>query len=275
MTPIPKTSNLIHRLNSVVEAANRTEYFQSSETPLPTHITTLESFQAIPSTPIEKYRELKLPATLTDPSDIEWVVGPHLGHSPHNIAYAEDSEAAQTRNDLYHRVFNNSISTPKNPSAVVIATHQKRYFGAEIASILVRLGTPAHLFVDLKSSRIEQILQTIEPSIVVVLDHQIIEELIPTSVELCITVRQTHIFEKHTQIDLYHVDELGLLGHSTDCETYRLHHDEYHFERNESGRLIVSPLYNLLQPKLRIETLDNVQFLDETHARLTLAPNGG
>lgn len=259
----------------MVKAANRTEYFQSSETPLPTHITSLESFQSIPSTPIEKYRALRLPATLTDPSDIEWVVGPHLGHSPQNIAYAEDSDAAQTRNDLYQRVFTNSISTQKNPSAIVIETHQKRYFGAEIASILVRLGTPAHLFVDMKLSRIEQILQTLEPSIVVVLDDQVIEELIPTSVELCITVRQSHTFKKHSQIDLYHVDELGFMGYSTDSETYRLHHDEYHFEQNESGRLIVSPLYNLLQPKLRIETLDNVQFLDETHARLTLAPNGG
>jgi hypothetical protein len=275
MTAIPNTSNLIHRLNSVVEAANRTEYFQSSDTPIPSRVTTLESFEAIPPTPIEKYRALRLPDTLTDPSDIEWVVGPHLGHSPHNIAYAEDSDAAQTRNDLYRRIFTNPISTQENPSAVVIGTHQKRYFGAEIASILVRLGTPAHLFIDLKLSRIEQILQTLEPSTVVVLDDHVSEELIPTSVELCITVRQSHIFEKHPQIDLYHVDELGLLGYSTDCETYRLHHDECHFEQNESGRLIVTPLYNLLQPKLRIETLDNVEFLGSTQARLTLAPNGG
>ncbi|MCH8931226.1 MAG: aminotransferase class I/II-fold pyridoxal phosphate-dependent enzyme, partial [Proteobacteria bacterium] len=134
--------------------------------------------------------------------------------------------------------------------------------GAELASVLVRIGIPAHLFVDLSLPRLEQVLQALEPSILVVLDDDVIEEVIPASVNLCVTVRRSHIFKQHPQIDLYVVNELGLLGHSTDCATYSLNQAEYHFEQNESGRLIVTPLYNLLQPKIRIETLDDVELVN-------------
>ncbi|MCH7800473.1 MAG: hypothetical protein IIC24_02905 [Chloroflexi bacterium] len=275
MKPFPDTSNLVQRLNSVVKAASKTEHYRTADPPIPIEVTSLESFQAIPPTPILKYRDLRLPATLTDLSTIEWVVGPYLGHSPQAIAYVEDSDAARTRNDLYRHALGQAVTSGEKSSAVVIATHQRRYFGAEMASILVRIGIPAHLFVDLSLPRLEQVLQALEPSVLVVLDDEVIEEVIPASVNLCVTVRRSHTFTQHPQVDLYVVNELGLLGRSTDCATYSLNHAECHFEQNESGRLIVTPLYNLLQPKIRIETLDSVEFLNQTQARLTLAPNGG
>lgn len=275
MTPFPDTSCLVQRLDSVVKAARKTEHYRTADPPIPSDVRSLESFKAILPTPILEYRDLRLSATLTEPSTIEWIVGPYLGHSPHAVAYAEDTDAAQTRNDLYRQALGDAISKLPKSSAIVIATHQRRYFGAELASVLVRIGIPAHLFVDVSLPRMKQILQAIEPSALVVLDDKIIEEVIPASVDLCVTVRQSHIFTQHPQIDLYVVNELGLLGHSTDCATYSLNHTEYHFEQNESGRLIVTPLYNLLQPKIRIETLDEVEFLDQKRARLTLATDGG
>ena len=64
---------------------------------------------------------------------------------------------------------------------------------------------------------------------------------------------------KISQLDFYHVDELGFLGQSTDCESYLLNSDEYYFERSDNGRLIVTSLYNHVQPMLRIETMDTVK----------------
>ena len=275
MTSNTDTASLIQRLDSVVKAANKTEYYRAADPPIPSGVTSLESFHAIPPTPILEYRAQRLSATLTDSSTIEWIVGPCLGHSPHTVAYAEDPHAAQTRNDLYKSALAQAVPNDLDSSAVVVATHQTRYFGAELASVLVRMGAPAHLFVDLDPSGVERVLLAVEPSVLVILDEEIAEEVVPESVGVCVTVRQSHKFKRHAQIDLYVVDELGFLGYSSDCQTYRLNHAECHFERNESGRLIVTPLYNLLQPKLRIETMDEVQFLDRTTARLTLARNGG
>ena len=275
MTSLPDTPSLVHRLDSVLKAANETEHCRTAHPPIPSNLPSLESFQAIPPTPILEYRALRLPTTLTDPSAIEWVVGPYLGQTLKNVAYAEDSDAAQTRNNLYRHALGQAVSNVRESSAVVMATHQRRYFGAELASVLVRMGVPAHLFVDVRPPRMEQVLQALEPSILVVLDDGVFEEVIPASVNLCVTVRRSHIFAQHPQIDLYIVNELGLLGYSDDCQRYHLNHAEYYFEQNESGRLIVTPLYNLLQPKLRIETLDEVEFLCPTRATLTLAPNGG
>lgn len=273
MTFSPDTSSLLHRLDSVVKAAANTGYYDNSNPPIPHGISSLDAFQTIPPTPILEYRAQKLADTVTDPSAIEWVVGPYLGQSPHNVPYAEDSSAAVTRNELFRHALSQAVTQNPNASAAVVATHQTRYFGAEMASLLVRMGVPAHLFVDHNTVRLATILQAVEPSTLIVLDD-VKEELIPASVEVCVTVRQSQIFARRRQIDLYTVDELGLLGYSTDCQTYRLNLVEFHFERSETGRLIVTPLYNLLQPKLRIETLDEVRFKNQTQAILTLFPHG-
>jgi len=223
-------ANLMRRLNSVVKAVNKTRYYRSADPPIPTDIPSLESFQTIRPTPIMEYRALRLADTLADPGAIEWVVGPYLGHSPHNVAYAEDSNAAEVRNDLFRHALSQTLPPESVSSAAVVATHQRRYFGAEIASILVRMGIPAHLFVDVEKRRVEPILRAVEPSMLVVLDH-VEEETIPASVEVCVTARQSQRFTQHAQIDLFFVDELGLLGFSTDCRIvskkgYIYYHDE-------------------------------------------------
>jgi phenylacetate-coenzyme A ligase PaaK-like adenylate-forming protein len=64
--------------------------------------------------------------------------------------------------------------------------------------------------------------------------------------------------ERLPQLDLFVVDELGFLGQSQDGEGYVLNGDSYYFERSERGRLIVTSLFNRVQPLLRIETQDIV-----------------
>ncbi|MDP6454357.1 MAG: hypothetical protein QF898_13720, partial [SAR202 cluster bacterium] len=224
------TASLVRRLNSVVKAANKTKYYGAADPPIPTDIPSLESFQAIQPTPILEYRTLRLGDTTTNPDAIKWVVGPYLGQSPHNVAYAEDSNAAEVRNNLFRHALSQILPQVSVSSAAVIATHQRRYFGAEMASILVRMGIHAHLFVDVEKRRVGPMLQAVGPSMLVALDD-VEEAAIPASVEVCVTARQSQRFTQHAQIDLCVVDELGLLGYSTDCRTYNLNHAECHFEQ--------------------------------------------
>jgi hypothetical protein len=137
------------------------------------------------------------------------------------------------------------------------------------------MGIAAHMFTDLGPSRTRQVLHALQPSVLVAMSLGIEEDALPGSVELCVTARRTHRFEGFRQLDLYVVNELGLLGQSDDCETYSLNHHSHFFERSDAGRLVVTPLRNRIQPIVRLETLDQVDFIDDNRARLSLAPRGG
>ena len=71
-----------------------------------------------------------------------------------------------------------------------------------------------------------------------------------------------------SHLDYYLVDELGFLGHSDDCVDYAMNRDTFYFETSESGKLIVTDLYNRTRPLLRIETDDKVILDDKGFARL-------
>ena len=132
----------------------------------------------------------------------------------------------------------------------------KRYFGAEIATILIRSGVVAHVFVDRGSPRTYERLRLIKPDILVALTGPVAEVKLPSSIKLCVTFRFAQRFQRVPQLDLYVVNELGFLGHSTDGDGYVLYKDSYHFETSEAGRLVVTSLFNHVQPLLRIETSD-------------------
>ena len=95
------------------------------------------------------------------------------------------------------------------------------------------------------------------------------EEKLPGILELCVTFRHSQKIRKVSQLDFYHIDELGFLGQSTDCESYLLNNDEYYFERSDNGRLIVTSLYNNVQPMLRIETMVSVKPLGKHGVEFT------
>ena len=269
-----KNSHLLNQLNLVIAAAKKTRYYQKSAESLPQQIKSLDAFKSIKPTSLREFRSQPLSDTITDPSQIEWIVGRYDGQSPLTIPFVENSAASGIRQDLYTQAMNSAGQFDANTPAIVVATHLRRYLGAELASSLVRMGIIAHLFVDLNIDRFNDILNRLRPSILVVLDDAITENLIPQFVNLCVTVRKTHQFVEHTQVDLFLIDELGLLGHSIDHQHYSLNHMEYYFEYTDQGGLIVTPLYNLLQPKLRIETLDCIEFKDQSYGKIILAPRG-
>ena len=69
------------------------------------------------------------------------------------------------------------------------------------------------------------------------------------------------------QLDVYHVDGLGFLGHSADLQTYTLNSDVYYFEQSSDGRLMVTPIYGRGQPALRVITEGRVEFVAESRVR--------
>lgn len=113
---------LIDRLDLVLAAAHQTEFYRKAHPPLKSNLDTVERFRAAPVTPISKYRAQRLPATLTDPSATEWIVGPHRGHSPCSLAYVEDATAAQVRFDLYSAALRHALPELSRPMAAVVAT---------------------------------------------------------------------------------------------------------------------------------------------------------
>ena len=87
------------------------------------------------------------------------------------------------------------------------------------------------------------------------------EEELPETIKLCITFRRSQRMNRFRQLDVYIVDELGFLGHSTDCGTYALNQDLYYFEQSEDGFLVVTALMNRTQPMMRLRTMDKVEYL--------------
>ena len=93
------------------------------------------------------------------------------------------------------------------------------------------------------------------------------EDHLPETTKLAITFNREHCLERIPQLDVYHVDGLGFLGHSADLQTYTLNSDVFYFEQSADGRLIVTPLYGRVQPALRVLTEDRVEFEAESQVR--------
>ena len=267
--------NLVKLLDGVVSAASTTEFFGGVLRDRAASISSVGAFKDLPATPILCYRSQRLARVLSDASRLQWIAGPYLGHSASRVAAAEDVDAGRVRVDAIKDALAGSLPTTSGHSAAVITSPQSRYFSAEMATILVRMGIAAHLFIDPGPSRTRELLHDLQPSVLVAMSEGLEERSIPSCVELCVTARRTHRFKGFQQLDLYVVNELGLLGQSDDCEEYQLNHHSYFFERSDADRLVVTPLHNHIQPMLRLETLDRVEFIDDHRARLTLAPDGG
>ncbi|MCH7786668.1 MAG: hypothetical protein IIC22_04065 [Chloroflexi bacterium] len=250
--------NLIARLDGVVGAAARTEFYPRFLDGR-SGVNSLEEFQGIPITPLETYQRQRLGEIVADNSKVEWIIGSHRGQSPEFVATTEGPEEAATRYELFTDAVKQCLSLDKPLTCAIVASGAQRFFAAEIGGILIRAGVPTHVFVDKNRERTYEMLRHVSPEILVNLSSRLDEEKLPGGIELCITFRRSQQMRKISQLDFYHVDELGFLGQSTDCESYLLNSDEYYFERSDNGRLIVTSLYNHVQPMLRIETMDTVK----------------
>ena len=249
--------NLVELLGGIVSLASQTRFF-GPRLRAGLRLRSLEEFAALPVTTLGEYRRQRLADVLAQPGRVEGIVGPYRGQDPGSVAVTEGADESAERFDLFIDAVRGCVDLETGMVCAVLADVERRYFAAEIATILIRSGAIAHVFVDQDSSRLYEMARLVEPEILVLLTDVTDPTRLPPSTSLCVTFRRFRPLEGCEHLDILLVDELGSLGQSRDGTRYTLNSDSYHFERSERGRLIVTSLFNRVQPLVRIETEDVV-----------------
>ncbi len=293
--------DLLERLDGVVAAASRTEFY-GRRLEGRNGVGSLDEFRELPVTPIGEYRRASLADAVSLPGEIEWVMGQYAGQREDRIAVAEGPEESATRCDLFVDAVKerfapstgsgqtqvvgsgqgSEVGSGQGSDAVaaVLAPGVRRFFGAELCTALIRAGVTTHLFIE-DGPRAYELLREVGPELLAAPCDDVDEARLPETVRLCVTFGQRRPLASRQQLDLLYVDGLGFLGQSDDCRSYALNSDEYLFEESERGRLVVTQLFNRVQPMLRIETCLAVGTLAEDAAVFVRAearsalPRGG
>ena len=255
--------NAVELLDGVVRAAMRTPFYRE-RFPQRFRVTSLADFRGLPITPISTYRRQRLGRVVADPSRVQWIVGPHRGQRAAAMPVAEGLEETASRYGVFRDALRDALPKASRGPAVVVSEPRRRYFAAEISTMLGHLGIPAHVFPSGATSAALAAIDKLSPHILVALDDRLDESSLPPSVELCVTFRRSHLLEHVAQLDLYVVDEFGFLAHSTDMRDWVVYNDQYFFEKARGGGLVVTALRNTTQPLIRLKTMDSVASL-ETH----------
>ena len=256
------------RLDRVVAAAARTAFYRPRLGGRG-GVRSLDEFRELPVTPIAEYRRSTLADTVSLPGEIEWIMGQYAGQRADRLAVAEGPEESATRCDLFvdavKERFDPSAGSGQGPGVVaaVLTPGFRRFFGAELCTALIRAGVTTHLFIADGGSRPYELLRHVRPDLLVAPCEDLDEARLPETVRLCVTFGWRRALVSRPQLDLLYVDGLGFLGQSDDCQSYTLNSDEYLFEASPSGRLVVTPLFNRIQPLLRIETCLEIASLDQ------------
>ena len=265
--PAYKTpDNLIELLDRVVRSASRTAFYGPRLSDA-TGITTLGEFRAIPPTPHSEFHERALRDTLADPGNVEWIVGASGGQSPKRTPMVENADEGAIRYDVLADAVKEQVALDASTVCAAVSTPERRYFASEVATILIAAGAHAHVFTDEGRPRTYERLNLLGPQVVVMLSPRLEEDRLPQTTKLAITFNREHHLKRTPQLDVYHVDSLGFLGHSSDLDTYTLNSDVYYFEQSDEGRLMVTPIYGRVQPALRVLTEDKVEFVGESRVR--------
>ena len=275
--------DLLERLDGVTAAAARTEFY-GARLGGREGVRSLEEFRELPVTPIAEYRRARLADVVSLPGEIEWVMGQYAGQRADRVAVAEGPEESATRCDLFVDAVKERFGPSTGPFdklrvdsgrgddavAAVLAPGFRRFFGAELCTALIRAGVTTHLFIE-DGPRAYELLRQMRPDLVAAPCDDVDEARLPESARLCVTFGRRRALTSHRQLDLLYVDGLGFLGQSDDCRSYALNSDEYLFETSPRGRLVVTQLFNRVQPMIRIETCVAVGTLDEGAAVLARA----
>ena len=265
--PVYKTpDNLVELLNGVVRSASRTAFYRPRLSGV-TEIATLDEFRAIPPTPLAEFSDRALRDSLAEPSNVDWIVGADGGQSPARAAMVENADEGAIRYDVLADAVKEQVDLDASTVCVAVSTPERRYFASEVATVLIAAGAHAHVFTDEGRPRTYERLEMLGPTVVVMLSPRLEEARLPETTRLAITFNREHRLKRILQLDVYHVDGLGFLGHSADLRTYTLNSDVFYFEQSDDGRLIVTPLYGRVQPALRVLTEDKVEFEAESQAR--------
>ena len=267
--------NLVELLDGAVRSAARTTFYSPGLAQLD-GIRALSDLTAVPVTALSTYRRQRLPDVLSDASKVDWIAGPYRGQSASAVAVAEGADETEVRYELLTDAVTARLGSRTGHTAAVVTSGRRQHFGAEVATVLTGAGVPAHLFPESSRSRARGFLSETAPEVVVALSNSLREEDLPRSVELCVTFRRSHRMERVPQLDLYLVDELGLIAQSDDCDAYAPNRDVFYLERSDDRYLVVTSLYNRVRPMVRIMTEDSVEFKEDGSIRITNAggPSG-
>ena len=266
--------NLIALLDGVVRSAARTPFYAALQGKFAT-VGDLAVFERIPVTPLAAYQRRRLTDVLANPREVTWIAGPHRGQVASHVAVAEGADETEVRYELLADAVMGRLRPDAEQTAVVVTSSRRRWFGAEAAAVLTRVGVPAHLILDSSGPATRRFLDRTAPDLVVALSDSLDEGELPDSVKLCVTFRQSRRMRHVPQIDLFLVEELGVLAQSDDCETYAPNRDAFYFERSDDGQLIVTSLYNHVRPMVRIRTEDRVKLTEDgSFAIMELSPSG-
>lgn len=265
--PAYKTpDNLVDLLDKVVRSASRTAYYGLRLSGV-TGVATLDEFHAIPPTPLSEFRDRALRDTLAEPGKVDWIVGADGGQSPTRTPMVENADEGAIRYDVLADAVKEQTVLDASTVCAAVSTPERRYFASEVATILIAAGAHAHVFTDEGRPRTYERLDLLKPQVVGMLSPRLVEDRLPETTKLAITFNREHRLTRIPQLDVYHVDGLGFLGHSSDLDTYTLNSDVYYFEQSNDGRLMVTPLYGRVQPALRVLTEDRVEFVAESRVR--------
>ena len=266
--------NLIALLDGAVRSAARTQVYDAG-LGSSAAVSDMAAFERIPVTPLSAYRRGRLSDVVTCPEAVTWIAGPHRGQLASHVAVAEGADETEVRYELLADAVTGRLRPGSEHTAVVVASSRRRWFGAEAAAVLTRAGVPAHLILDSGGPATRRFLDRTAPDLAVALSDSLDEGDLPDSVELCVTFRMSHRMRRVPQIDLYLVEELGVLAQSNDCDAYAPNRDAFYFERFNDGHLIVTSLYNHVRPMVRIRTEDRVELTEDgSFAIMELSQSG-
>ena len=260
--PYETPTDLVRLLNETVEAASQTAFFNAILGGRPS-ICSIEDFKRLPVTPIDEYRKQRLADVVTDPAKVQWIAGAYHGQRGDMVPVAESTADTAARYDVLRDALFEALPDRGPRTAAVFAAPRKRFFGAEIAAVLGYHGIPTHLFVDNGTTDYWPRLGLLEPDILVALADDLDETRLPPSIQLCLTFRRKHRLQRVPQLDVYLVDEIGPIAHSTDLETWVPYNDLYYFEQTSADDLVVTAIRSRLRPVPRLRVNDTVSHLEE------------
>ena len=289
--------NVVELLDRVLHTALNTRFYRSILGERRS-IGSLSDFAGLPITPIAVLRRQALSDVVADPDRVGWIFGRYRGRTRTEVAVAEGADETALRYAIFRDALKDALPARQGRTGAVVTTPERRYFAAEIATMLGNVGVAAHVITYHDGARTADMLRSIQPDVLVPLLGDARDAALPPPGELCITVRRsptpalapgaglkpaptvsTLVPEAGSrpaptvsafarQMDLYMVDELGFLGHSTDQRRWTAYNDLYYYELSSRGRLVVTALRNHAFPMLRIETEDEARLPDEHHVEL-------
>ena len=253
--PFARPANPAEPLSAVVESARRAPFWRRKLGDRP--IRSLADFESLPIIAASEYRRQRFGGVLADPDGAGWIPGPLLGQSPRRVAAAEGADEAAVRIRAVNRALSRAVPPGlRRPTALVVATAARRYFGAELCAALIRRGIPAHLVTDAGGGDIAGLIRRLEPSVLGALTPALGGgENLPPSVAAAFGLFGEPLPRGVGRtVEILAQNELGALGFAVNGGGAILNEDLFHLETSPAGTIVATPYRARVQPIVRLDT---------------------